>query len=236
MRSCLIQFVIMIAVIFALLWFGLPFGASWLATNVLNAAGFSGTNTKVTVSADLPPRILLGHADRVRITSSQVTVGDLKADAIDVTLGDVDLLKRTIGSARGTLTGVHMVTANGDPVTFDTVTINGVGTGATATLTMPSADLGDMVLAQLKAQKLKATSVTFAAPNVVTVTVGKQSKKGQVLVKNGALQVTVACFSPSTITVMDAGTGNPFHFTSVSVAGGTVTLVGTIDLESLLGL
>ena len=47
MRSCLIQLLIAVAVIFALLWFGLPFGASWLATNALNAAGFTGTDTKV---------------------------------------------------------------------------------------------------------------------------------------------------------------------------------------------
>ena len=32
MRSCLIQLLMTVAVIFALLWFGLPFGASWLAT------------------------------------------------------------------------------------------------------------------------------------------------------------------------------------------------------------
>ena len=70
----------------------------------------------------------------------------------------------------------------------------------------------------------------------MTIVTNPGTPEMQVLVKNGALQVTVAGFSPSTITVMDAGTGNPFHFTSVSVAGGTVTLVGTIDLESLLGL
>ena len=64
MRSCLIQLLLMVAVIFALLWFGLPFGASWLATNALRAVGFTGTDTRVEVSANLPPRILLGHARR----------------------------------------------------------------------------------------------------------------------------------------------------------------------------
>ena len=48
MRSCLIQLLILVVVVFALLWFGLPVGASWLATNALNASGFSGTDTKVS--------------------------------------------------------------------------------------------------------------------------------------------------------------------------------------------
>jgi hypothetical protein len=61
-----------VAVVFALLWFGLPFGASWLATNALSAAGFTGTDTKVDISATLPPRILLGHADKIHLTSTQV--------------------------------------------------------------------------------------------------------------------------------------------------------------------
>jgi hypothetical protein len=42
--------------------------------------------------------------------------------------------------------------------------------------------------------------------------------------------------TPSSVTIINAGTGNPFHFTSVSVQGDSVTLVGTIDMESLLGL
>jgi hypothetical protein len=79
MRSCLIQLLVMVAAVFALLWFGLPFGAGWLATNALNAAGFTGTDTRVVVSSDLPPSILLGHADTIRLTSSQVSVGDLHA-------------------------------------------------------------------------------------------------------------------------------------------------------------
>jgi len=62
MRSCLIQLLVLIAMVFALLWFGLPLGADWLATNSLNASGFTGTGTKVDVSAYPPPVLLTGHA------------------------------------------------------------------------------------------------------------------------------------------------------------------------------
>jgi len=131
MRSCLIQLLIAVAVIFALLWFGLPFGASWLATNALTAAGFTGTDTKVTVSADLPPRILLGHADKIQLTATDASVGGLYAASIDVTLSDVELIDRTFASAHGTLKGVRVPAPNGDPATIDSVALDGAGTPRT---------------------------------------------------------------------------------------------------------
>ena len=118
MRSCLIRLLVMAVFVFALLWFGLPFGASWLATNALNAAGFTGTTTQVDISATLPPRILLGHADKIRLTSTQVSVSDLHAETMDVTLSDVQLFDRTFGSVDGTLTGVRVFTPTGDGLTI----------------------------------------------------------------------------------------------------------------------
>lgn len=105
MRSCLIRLLILIALVFALLWFGLPIGASWLATNALNASGFTGTGTKVEVSSNPPPLLLLGHADSIHLTSSQVGIGDLHAAGVDLTLGKVELFSRQIGSVTGTLRG-----------------------------------------------------------------------------------------------------------------------------------
>jgi len=59
---------------------------------------------------------------------------------------------------------------------------------------------------------------------------------GHIVAKDGAIQVTVAGFTPSTMTLIQSGNGNPFRFTSVAVGATSVTLVGTIDLQSLLGL
>jgi hypothetical protein len=237
MRSCLIQLLVTIAVIFALLWFGLPFGASWLATNALNAAGFTGTNTRVDVQADLPPRILLGHADRIRLTSTQVSVGDLHAASIDMTLGNVELIDRKIGTIHGSMTGVRVPAATGgDPLTADSVTVDGAGAAATATLTCTSAEVKALVISQLKAQKVPATAIAFSGPDKVTVTAAGVTKTGRLVVSNGSLEVVVAGISPSTITVINAGNGNPIRFTSVAVTTTSVTLVGTIDLQSLLGI
>lgn len=236
MRSCLIQILITMAVIFALLWFGLPFGASWLATNALTAAGFTGTNTKVEVSADLPPRILLGHADTIRLTSSQVSVGDLHAATIDMSLGGVELIDRKISSVFGTLTGVRVPAPNGDPVTIDTVAVQGTGTAADATLTTSNAEAESLAESQLKAQTGIVATVKLQAPDIATVIISKQSQKGHLRVNAGALQLVPVSGSVPTVTLIDAGNGNPFKLTSVAVGANAITLGGTIDFETLLGL
>ena len=91
-------------------------------------------------------------------------------------------------------------------------------------------------MAQLKAQKVTATAVTFAAPDKVTVTVGGKPIVGHLIVTNGALQVVIAAPKPVALTLIAAGNGNPIRLKSVAVGSSTVTLVGTMDLQSLLGL
>jgi hypothetical protein len=236
MRSCLIQLLMTVVVIFALLWFGLPFGASWLATTALNSAGFTGTDTKVEVSANLPPRILLGHADRIHITSTQVGVGDLHAGSIDLTLGNVEFIGRTIGTVSGTLTAVLVPAPSGDPVTIDTATVEGAGTAATATLTTSSADLAKLAAAQFKGATGITSTVKLTAPDKVSVTAGGKTVPGRIVVASGAVMLVPTSSSLPTVVLIQPGPGNPFHFTSVTVGSTTVTLVGTIDIQSLLGL
>jgi hypothetical protein len=38
------------------------------------------------------------------------------------------------------------------------------------------------------------------------------------------------------VTLMQPGGGNPFHLSSVAVAADHLTLVGTIDVQALLGI
>jgi hypothetical protein len=236
MRSCLIQLFMAAVVIFALLWFGLPFGASWLATTALNSAGFTGTDTKVDVSADLPPRILLGHADEIHLTSSQVGVADLHAATIDLTLGDVDLFDRKIGTVNGTLNGVRVAAPNGDPIMIDSAIIAGTAAAAKATLTTSKARLEQLAGTQLKATLGITSTVHLAAPDKVTVTINGKSEPGRLVVVDGGIVLVPTSSSLPSVPLIETGTGNPFHFTSISVGATTVTLVGTIDVESLLGL
>ena len=236
MRSCLIQLLVAVAVVFALLWFGLPFGASWLATNALNSAGFTGTDTRVEISSAIPPTILLGRADKIRITSTQVSVGDLHAATIDVTLSDIQLIDRTFGSVDGTMTGVRVPAPSGDAVTIDGGSVQGKSTAATATLTISNTEAERVAEAQLKAHSPFAAKVKIAAPDKVTMTFNGQSKTGRLVVRDGSLLMVPDTTDLPTVTLIAAGKGNPFHLTSVSVGATSVTLIGTIDLQTLLGL
>jgi hypothetical protein len=184
----------------------------------------------------LPPRILLGHADTIRLTSSQVGAGDLHAATIDVTLGDVELFDRTVGTVSGTLTGVRVPAPNGDPVTIETVALGGSGDAATATLTISSAEATSLVESQIEAQTGVAGTVKFAAPDKVTARINGKSEPGKLVVTAGALQLVPVSGSLPTVILLAAGGGNPFQLTSVAVSPAAVMLVGTIDVQSLLGL
>jgi hypothetical protein len=236
MRSCLIQVLILIAVVFALLWFGLPLGASWLATNALNASGFSGTNTKVDVSSNPPPLLLTGHADSIHLTSTQASVGDLHASTIDFTLGDVSLLNRTVGTIDGSLTGVKVPAPDGKPVVVDTASVKGEASKAQATLKLARSQVETLAAQQLKSQTGISGTVTLAAPNKLTIKVGGQSQPGTLVVKNGELDLVPDSSGLPTATLLKSGDGNPFTLQSVTIVGDVVTLTGVIDVETLLGL
>jgi len=234
MRSCLIQIVIMLAVVFCLLWFGLPLGVSALATAALNATGFSGTDTKVEVTADPPFMLLTGHADTIRIRSSDARMGDLHAASVDVTLGSVDLLSRNIGTVTGTLDGVRVAAPNGDPVPIDQVTLQGSSTATSATATLSVAEAEALAESQLKAQTGIVATVALKGPNLVTVTGGGKSQPGHLVTSNGSLLLVPNGNTLPTVTLIAPGTANPLRVTSVSISSASVTLVGTINIQNLL--
>src|ERR1035437_2863525 len=235
MRSCLIRLLLAGAVIVALLWFGLPFGASLLATNALGAVGFSGTDTTVEVRANLPPRILTGYADSTHLTSTEVGIGDLHAANIDLTLGGVRLFDRKIDTVRGTLGGVRVPDPEGQPVTFETVNVDGDARHAASTLTISSTEATRLAVSQLKAHGISGT-VAFVAPDKVVVTAGGKPQACRLRVTNGALTLVPDGNALPTLTLIAPGGGNPFQLSSVSVAATSFTLVATIDLQTLLGI
>ena len=236
MRSCLIQMLILLVVAFALLWFGLPVGASWLATNAINASGFSGTDTKVTVSENPPPLLLTGHADTIRITSTQASVGDLHATTLDFSLGKVSLLDRTVGTIDGTMTGVKMPAPDGMTVTVDSATVKGAANSAQATLKLAKSEVETLGAQQLKSQTGINSTVVLTAPNKVTLKVSGRSEPGTLVVKNGELDLVPDGAGLPTATLLKSGDGNPFTLQSVTIDGNVVTLIGRIDVEKLLGI
>jgi len=232
MRSCLIQILIALLVIFLLLWFALPLAVGALATGALNAAGFNGTDTRVEVSANPPPMLLTGRGT-VHITSREVSLSDLHAAGVDVTLGDVDLMSRKIGTVSGTLTGVQVAAPNGDPILIDRVTLAGPADATVATCSMSIDTAEALAESQLAAQGVNAT-VDLAAPNAVTLRVGGKSYAGRLVASDGSLKLVPESKSLPTVLLIMPGSGNPFHVYSVAVGATNVTITGTIDVDDLL--
>jgi hypothetical protein len=233
MRSCLIQIVLVAFVIVLLLWFGLPIAVSALATRALASSGFSGTDTKVEVSANPPPLLITGHADSVHIASKQVGVSDLHASSVDVTLKGVDLLSRKIDSVEGTLTGVGVAAPNGDTVQISTVTLSGPADNAVATCALSIAATEALAESQLKSQGVNA-QVQLKAPNLVTLNVGGKAFGGHLAAREGQLFLVSDSPAMPSVLLIAPGNGNPFRVTGVNIDSSSVNVTGTLDVQDLL--
>lgn len=236
MRSFLIRLLILLAVLLVVVWVALPWGASWLVTSALNASGFTGTDTHVEVTANPPPLLLTGHADSVHITSSQVGIGDLHAATMDFTLSDVSLVNRTLGSVDGTLTNVRVPAPDGEPVSIERASVKGDARAAVATLEIGNDEAEQLLASQLKQQSGIVATFQLAPPDKVTLTAGGQSQPCTLQVVNGALIMVPTSNDFPSITLIKSGGGNPFTLTSVAVSSERVTLMGTIDVQALLGI
>jgi len=235
LRSCLVQLLILVALVFGLLWFGLPLGAGWLVTNALDAVGFSGTGTRVDVSANPPFRLLAGQADSVRIVSKQVSVGDLHAASIDLTESQVDLISRHIETVDGQLAQVRVASPSGDAVMVDAVALSGPASTAIAELSLSIAQAQKLAESELAAHGVPGT-VVLAPPNRVTIKTGGRSLPAHLEALDGSLVLVPDGTQLAPITLLAPGSGNPFYVTAVSIAASGATLTGTIDVQSLLAV
>ena len=235
MRSCLLQILITVGLIFCLVWFALPLGVAVLVEGALDAGGFSGTSTKVEVSASPPFELLSGHADRIHITSTDARMGDLHAASVDVTLRDVNLISRDIGTVTGTFGGVRIAAPNGEPVAIDSVSLTGEADATQATATLSTATAQKLAQSQLKAQTGISSTVTFKGPDAVTLVVNGKSEVGRLVAINGALVLVPNNSGLPSVTLVAPGSGNPFHVTGVRIDQKTMTLTGTLDTQAMLG-
>jgi hypothetical protein len=153
---------------------------------------------------------------------------------MDVTLGKVDLLGRTIGTVDGTLTGVSISVTHGDPITAEQVTLTGSAAATQATLKLSPAEARALAVAQLAAQGLTA-AVTLTAPNRVTIKVAGKTVAAHLEAADGILLLVPDAPGVPIVPLISPGAGNPFRVTGASIAADGVTLTGTVDLQSMLG-
>lgn len=233
MRGCLFVLIAAALVVSIAAWFGAPVLASALVDGGLRSAGFEAAQTTTTVRADPPPRLLLGHADSIRIQASDVSFRTFHADALDLTMGDVDLVGRTFRTIRGTITGAEVETEDGIPTTAG-VTIDGDASAAGARIRVDGATVERVVRATLEPRIGAAIARTeLVAPDVLRIVTPAATLEGRMIVDgSGAIALSTQLGSTPILSIDPSF---PLRLTAVHVVDGDLRIDATLDAEALLG-
>lgn len=234
-RSCLIQLVVLVVAAVAVLWLALPVAAGALALTALQAGGFSGTATSVDVAANPPLVLLVGHADRLRIRSTDASLGDLHAAGLDLTLADVDLFARRAVSIDGALSGVSLPAVDGATVTAARVSVHGLAGSAAAIAEVDTEGARELAVTALRVATGLSAGVTLTSPNRLSVAIPGRQVGARLVVESGALVLRPDSAALPVVTLLRPGAGQPFRLTGVSVTETGLALQGTIDVNALLG-
>jgi hypothetical protein len=249
---CLLSLLLTVAVVVFVLWVTLPLAAGYLIMGTMSVGGFHGTDTKVDVQANPPLIILEGHADSVHLTATDVSVGDLQAGQVDLTLNDVAVISRHVGAVHGTFEQVTVrgaaspgQTTTPPDVMAQEVAVDGASNAAQATITMSGTQAASLAESELQTKTGVVATVTLKAPNIVDIKSGGHTQTARLVVppfgspQAGSLELVPDGGALPTVVLMSPGSGNPFTFQTVVIGtdgtgAQTVTLKGTIDIQKLI--
>lgn len=233
MRGCLFVLVIGLAFLTAGAWFGAPLIASQLIETGLQTAGLQATSSTVSVTSSPPLELLLGHADRVEIVATDVTVRTVKAAALDLVLADVDLLNRTAAGISGRISGVAVTTTDGQPASAE-VDISGVPTAAAASIMVDASTIDRIVRSEFqKAFGVSVSTTALVAPDVLRIGVLGASIDGRLTIDSSGSLAIATRFGSAPILSLDPSL--PIRLRSVRVDAGRLLIESTIDAQALLG-
>lgn len=234
MRGCFSILLLGVAFIAGVTWFAGPPAAGFAVEQALAGNGFAGTATTVTVAADPPLELLLGHADSVLVRSERASVGGLEVDRLSIRLDDVDLLNRRFAAVDGQFDGVALRAGDGSTVQADSIRLLGLSEKATATVRIAGAVVARLAReAILRQLGLVAGDIALVAPDLIRFNIAGIPAEGRFEVAaDGALYVAANFAGSPKLKIVAAG--DPLDLSSVVVDGGDVVVVGTLDVERLL--
>ena len=237
MRGCLFTLLLGAVAIGLFIFIGLPQVAAGALTSAIGAAGLQADDTTVTVSSD-PPTDLLGlHADRVRIRATNATFRGYGIGAVDLELRDMALLDRTAKHVEGRLTDVTIPNVGGRKVTLDEIAISGGGDSITATTDIAAAQAEALVADAIERKiGIRPTSVSFSAPDRITVDIGVKVDGTLAVTPGGDLTVTIqgTPLGDVEITLIHGGEDLPINLTGILVTpDGDLRLTGDFALGIL---
>jgi hypothetical protein len=235
MRGFVSVLVLAAVIVVAGVWFLGPALAGTLVVGGLTAAGFSSSTRSVTVTADPPLELLVGRADAIAIVATGAGLGDLRAERLDLTLGDVRLLDRTYATVRGSMRSVT-VTSGGNDLLLTSVAFSGPSSAATTEIRLPVDEVAAVIRAELRdALPLAPTKVELAEPSIVRIELAGQvlvaqlgvDGEGRVILEPaGGGLVRVVVFDPSGIPGLT--------IRAVSVVASEMVIEGLADVVRLV--
>lgn len=233
MRGCLFIVLLAAAVLGSAAWFGAPIAASTVIQAALDGGGYRAASGTVRATADPPPKLLLGRADRVEINGTDVEFRTFHAARVDLVLTDVDVVARTAGGVSGRIDEAQLETTDGLAAVAD-VLISGSGRAAIATITVDAATVDAVVRDTFDREfGVAVTAVELVAPDLLRITAGTTTIQGRLVVDAaGAIALTTPIGS-STILRFDPSF--PIRLDGVAVDGSDLRIDAILDAESLLG-
>jgi hypothetical protein len=224
-------------VIGSIAWFASAPISSTVVGAILDGSGFRAASSTITVTADPPPRLLLGQADRVAITATDVEWQSLRAARLSLTFDGVDLFARTATTIHGSLHDADVAAddeaTGGEPAPTATIDVNGPAAAADAAITVDAATIRRLILAAVEREfGVRATGVELLAPNRLRLAApGATIEATLVIDGRGALALSTALGSVEMFRV-DASI--PLRLRSVTVVDGSLRLDGILDVNALL--
>jgi hypothetical protein len=233
MRGCLSVVILAIVFVATGTWLAGPAVAAFVIESGLSAAGFNGSNTSVTVTADPPFEVLTGKVDRVDIESDDTKLDQFRAGKVELSLTDANLLARTYATVTGGLDDVTVEGSGDLSLEAERVDLEGDPSSADMTVEVTREALSNAALDLFRQQLgVDVDTVKFAAPNKVAFTAGSTTIAGQFVIHEGGLSMTVNLPGAERIDLLEAGRG--FRLTKVAIDDDGMTLNGVLDVERLL--
>ncbi len=227
-RGCALSLLAFMVAGVLILWFVLPPVMNGLAGSALRSTGLEAADMRVEVSADPPLRLLFLVADRVHVKASGVTIENVQAESMDITLRDVNIRDRTFGVIEGSLTGAIVTPTAGPAVKVGSVQLSGPSEATRATMRLDH----DTVAALIHTSMGPAAGngdVVLSSPDRVTVGSGSGSVTGRVVVSpGGELQLEVR--GGQTFSLLATGPDQPMQLRTVQVDGDGLEVGGTVKL------
>jgi len=232
-RGCLFILILGAAVVAGAAWFGSPVLATTLIEGALRNAGYSAATSTVHATADPPPRLLLGKADRVEIRGTDVDFRTFHAASLDLVLVDVDIIGRTAGGISGRIEDAEMRTIDGVAAVAD-VTIEGSGDAAAAIIVVGAGTVEQAVSEAFEREfEVTVTDVQLVEPDVLRISSGATNVQGRLEVNDaGAIALTTPLGSS---TILSFDPAFPLRLRDVAVRGGDLRIDATLDAAALLG-